>query len=170
MSKQKTANQIKETPKVTKAKINKIKTRNNEEDTKLEELLEDVPSNVSNKQAWVQMIQYHAMPKIVRKAMGVTNNVKEYAKQIGISELTIIRWRHRADFLSQVRDLQLASLKSNYMGDTIHQLYRRIMKSGDAAEVKLMLQLGGFLKDDGLTVTLPPEILEIRERSRKLLP
>ena len=135
-------------------------------------ILLDIPITMKNRSnrpykyaEYLIFIDWTATPRIDRNP----ETQKEFADKYGINKDTIIAWKKRSEFWSEVRRSRDMDLLDR-TGDVLRVLEREALK-GDVPAIKLFLQYTGELterKDVGLGAS--PELIEALERMRKVLP
>lgn len=97
-------------------------------------------------------IQYLAQPK----NGGLT--VEEVAKKCGVSRATIFNWRKQPLFEKELK-AEMVRHSRNRLPENIDRLSDMVIKDGNAAAAKLLLQMNGMLSDK-VEVTRAPYIEE----------
>ncbi|NLZ96512.1 MAG: hypothetical protein GX926_00725 [Candidatus Magasanikbacteria bacterium] len=103
----------------------------------------ETPINSNNSQVKLRHnFEYHkfilwiALPKELRKP----NTQVELSKHFGVGQDTLSEWKKRTGFWEEVAR-QRKEWSKEKTSDIIYALYKRIIETGNAAEVKLWFQL-----------------------------
>ncbi|MDD4661855.1 MAG: hypothetical protein PHG24_01060 [Candidatus Pacebacteria bacterium] len=103
----------------------------------------ETPINSNNSQVKLRHnFEYHkfilwiALPKELRKP----NTQVELSKHFGVGQDTLSEWKKRTGFWEEVAK-QRKEWSKEKTSDIIYALYKRIIETGNAAEVKLWFQL-----------------------------
>ncbi|PEL06727.1 phBC6A51 family helix-turn-helix protein [Bacillus sp. AFS017336] len=97
-------------------------------------------------------IQYLAQPK----NGGLT--IEEIAKKCGVSRATVFNWRKQPLFEKELK-AEMVRQSRNRLPEVIEALTDMVIKGGNAAAAKLLLQMNGMLSDK-VEVTRAPYIEE----------
>jgi hypothetical protein len=67
-------------------------------------------------------------------------HAQDFGRRWGISDQTLVRWKKRQDFWEKVAEWRMQWAKDK-TSDVVHGLFKRASTRGEAAEVKLWMQL-----------------------------
>lgn len=97
-------------------------------------------------------------------------SLQQFAKAIGVNRSTLCEWRTKKEFWSGLETIQKIRLREG-IPDVLNGLSKRAKKQGTAPEVKLYLQVTGYLKEDtDLDIGLTKEAQSQIDKLKGLLP
>lgn len=99
---------------------------------------------------YLDFILWIATPNALRKP----KTQAELAKKFGVGQDTLSEWKTRPDFWTKVVQIWKQWGRER-TPDVILALYNKIIKTGDAAEAKLWLQLNEGWSEKIITLTTP---------------
>lgn len=102
-----------------------------------------------------RFVAWIALPNSLR----IPKTQKDFAKQIGVGEDTLSEWKQRGGFFKAVeKKRQKWGLEKT--PEVLYALYTRILKNGEAQEVKLWLQFFDGWSEKTITEDRPMRPLE----------
>lgn len=104
-----------------------------------------------NQAEYLMFIEFMATPKVYREIQ----TIKEFSKKIKVSEQTLSEWQKRSDYHQRFRESLKGYIRDNMVGNAIASMQRKIMKEGNASEVKLLLQVAEMVEDRSIVETPP---------------
>ena len=104
---------------------------------------------------YLMFIEFMATPKVYREMQ----TLKEFAKKINVAEKTLSEWQKRPDYHQRFRQATKAYVRDFMVGNALASMQRKIMKEGNASEVKLLLQVAEMVEDKSIIETAPPTTL-----------
>lgn len=87
---------------------------------------------------YFEFIQWFIQPTPIRQP----KTLQDFAKKIGIHKDTLTNWKNTESFWRDIKS-ERTSWMQDMLGDAILALNRRIMRYGNACDVKLIFQLAG---------------------------
>lgn len=105
---------------------------------------------------YLAFIEFLATPEIYREDAGLPADQQEFAKKFKVSETTLSTWKNRSDFDSRYNTVLKKVIQGKLIGKTIAAVMKKVLKEGNAAEAKIILQLGGVLEDKS-TIEVAPK-------------
>ncbi len=102
---------------------------------------------------YLAFIDWAATPSMKREI----TTMQEFAASIGVNNNTLTEWKKREGFAEAVRQARKRYFGGDMVGDVLMGLYKKCLKDGTAAEVKLLMQYVGELREDG-AVSMSPEL------------
>ena len=78
-----------------------------------------------------------ALPKPLR----VPQTIEKFAEKYNIGEATLYRWKKEDGFWDEVSKLRVNTFAREKTSNVIQSLYNKILKNGNATEVKLWMQI-----------------------------
>lgn len=95
-------------------------------------------TKIKKNEKYFDFIEWFAQPIAIRQP----KTLQDFAKKIGIHSDTLTNWKNTDSFWQYVK-LERVSWMQDMLGDAILALNRRIIRYGNACDVKLMFQLAG---------------------------
>jgi transcriptional regulator with XRE-family HTH domain len=87
---------------------------------------------------YLEFVSWMSQPSVMRQP----KTLQDFAKKIGIHKDTLTNWKSSKSFWSDVKT-EKTFLMQEWLGTAIAALFRKIMKYGNACDVKLLFQLAG---------------------------
>ncbi len=97
-----------------------------------------VKTKIKKNAKYFEFVEWFILPTPIRQP----KTLQDFAKKIGIHKDTLTNWKATESFWQDVRIARMSWFQ-DMLGDAILALYRRIMKYGNACDVKLIFQLAG---------------------------
>lgn len=102
---------------------------------------------IKKKMEYQEYIHFCSLPRALRsKVMGAKDN-QEFCEKFGLSMDTLTDWKQRAGFWDSVLAVRKEFFKDR-TADVILAVETKAIKTGDAAEARLMLDYTGELKKE----------------------
>ena len=98
---------------------------------------------IQNPATYLAFIEFIATPTHLREIQ----TQQEFAKEFRISEDTLSLWKKRLGFEEDVDDARKRVISFNMLSTALSALHRKIIKEGNAGEVKLLYQIAGKLEE-----------------------
>jgi len=99
---------------------------------------------------YLDFIAWIAMPTVIRSP----KTQRELSKKFGVGQDTLSEWKKRPGFWIRVKEKR-RQWGQERTPDVVMALYNRIMKTGNAQEVKLWLQYFEDWSEKNTLITLP---------------
>lgn len=109
-----------------------------------------------------------AGPLLGQKLFDGATDHSTFAAKFGLANSTLSRWKDEDEFWQLVTRLR-RRVFAEKLGDAIFALFKKAERTGDAAEVKLLAQLAGELKDEGIDLKVPAEVSEAIKKISEIL-
>lgn len=103
--------------------------------------------NMNDPGAYFTLVYFIALPRVMRERIIGVGTQEELAKKMGVSEKTLSCWKNRTGFSDDVQSIRAGFFRER-TADALLSLENKAIKTGDASEVKLLLQYTGELKQD----------------------
>lgn len=98
---------------------------------------------ILNPATYLAFIEFIATPPHLREIQ----TQQEFAKEFRISEDTLSLWKRRVGFEEDVDDARKRVVSFNMLSTALSALHKKILKEGNAGEVKLLYQIAGKLEE-----------------------
>lgn len=94
-----------------------------------------IPKDIQKKDIYREFVEWMGLPAPLRKPQ----YQKDFASEKGIDKATLSRWKYRDEFWDEVRTERQKWLKDK-VSTALYSMYNKILKTGNAPEVKLFLE------------------------------
>lgn len=98
---------------------------------------------LKNPSAYLAFIEFIATPPHLREIQ----TQQEFSKQFRVGEDTLTAWKNRIGFEEDVDDARRRTVSFNMLSTALTALQKKIVKEGNAGEVKLLYQIAGKLEE-----------------------
>ena len=118
-----------------------------------------IPDTIKKKQEYLMFVEWMGLPAPER----VPKEQKELAVKMGVEEATLSDWKRVDGFWDNVRNERKKWAKDR-TSNVLMGLYRKAIKDGNAAEVKLFLQYAGeFVEEVKLIQEKEYSVSQVKE-------
>ena len=98
---------------------------------------------LKNPSAYLAFIEFIATPPHLREIQ----TQQEFSKEFGVHQDTLADWKKRIGFEEDVDDARKRIVSFNMLSTALSALHKKILKEGNAGEVKLLYQIAGKLEE-----------------------
>ena len=95
-------------------------------------------TKIKKNEKYSEFIRWFSQPNAIRQP----KNLQDFAKIIGIHKDTLTNWKNTQSFWKDIK-LERVFWMQDMLGDAVLALYKRIIRYGNACDVKLIFQLAG---------------------------
>jgi len=107
-------------------------------------------------------IEFMATPRVYREL----ENQGEFSKHFKVSEQTLSKWKLRADYKYRLRAERAKYISEEMLGDALVALKKKILKEGNASEVKLLFQLADEFEEKTSVEHRKPSTLTAEQKAK----
>lgn len=118
---------------------------------------------------YMEFLLFMALPRALRVEVCGAKDQRELAKKFGVGEDTLSEWKQREGFREDVDRLRRDFFRER-TGDVLLAVETKAIRTGDAAEAKLLLEFTGELKKDEDASKVPELLAQTIARIAKVLP
>jgi len=107
-------------------------------------------------------IEFMATPRVYREL----ENQGEFSKHFKVSEQTLSAWKLRPDYKYRLRAERARYISEEMLGDALVSLKKKILKEGNASEVKLLFQLADEFEEKTSVEHRKPSTLTAEQKAK----
>jgi hypothetical protein len=148
---------------VTKKNIKQTQNNSNKDNDK-KELNSDL-LGLRHPQGYLAFIDFLATPDYLREY----DTQAEFAQSIGVDPTTLVAWKKRDGFWADLREQRRNFIREELLTKSISALMKKILKEGNASEVKLLHQLADEFEEKSVVENRSPVQALSVERKEQIL-